>query len=276
MIGTQETKRAQIANGYYQTGNGPLKILIVGSCRSLAYLNYLARWNAMSGNGMTIRFIDPFNWHWDANENLVDLEAAITAMENHPGLRAALGETEIFLHEWYQYYGMFNTNKAAAKNIYQFGLAPRLDVCFPNFHDHFVLFQEQIDMNVGGIADTVKTFETIWPPVADRMTKYGLATIEKFYEVCRKSDFPEIALAFEATWRKKRYFWTGNHVSKHFTLLIWEQLCDRFLEINQTVELRAAIADLDIFANPHTQVTQYDIDAYGLQWNCPVVPLKLP
>ena len=57
MIGTADTKAQQLTSrGYWESGSGPEKVLIVGSCRSIAYLNYLARYNAGT-NRYTLRFI---------------------------------------------------------------------------------------------------------------------------------------------------------------------------------------------------------------------------
>lgn len=274
MIGTPDTKQQQLVRGYYEIGSGPLKLLLVGSCRSIAYLNYLARYNAQI-NHFTIRFVDPFNWHWTAQEELVDLEQAILACEQNPSIRAMLRETDIFVHEWYQYFGMWNCTDRGGKSIYDFGMVPRIDVCIPNFHDHFVLFQEQIQMNADGISDRIKS-EGLTDGVLESMRAYGLSTLEKFYEICRKSSFPEMADHFRMNWPHIRYFWTSNHVSAQYTLYLFRQLNDRFLNLPLTGDFWNEACKEDQFCKPNTPMTRHDVSAYGLTWNAPLEELKLP
>src|SRR6201984_1973429 len=109
MIDTIVTKDQQLRNGYYQSGTGPTEILIVGSCRTVPYLSYLAKWNKTSGaNQLTVRRIDPCDW---AGYDL-------TSFETDERILSILRSTAIFIHEYLVNYGMFNT-AGTEKNIYQ-------------------------------------------------------------------------------------------------------------------------------------------------------------
>ncbi len=271
MIGTYHTKEALLRAGYYQSGSGPTKLLIQGSCRVLAYLNYLDAWNKRSGNKLTIYHIDPCDFHWDESGQLVDCEARIRKCESNHGLLDMLKSVEIYLHEFFSYYGMFNTDPLKEKHIYQFGLKPRLDVCLPNFHDRFVLFNDQLTFD-SALRDRVRV-EGVTPYLFERMVSNGLAALDKFYAVCRLSSFPEFADHFGETWTRTRYFWTPNHVSKEFTLWLYRQLNDRFLNLPFDDNHWREIGDLDIFATPCTPVTKWDVEGYGLRWGCPLEPL---
>jgi len=273
MIGTVDTKAMQLRDGFWSSGSGPEKILLMGSCRSIAYLNYLFRFNE-TVNRFTIRFIDPFNLHWDERDNIVDLEQNITACEKDSRILDILSDTDIFLHEWYAYFGIFSTDRNKPKTIYDFGMKPRLDICIPNFHDHFVLFQEQIDVNAGGCVNQIKLRGI--EAVAAEMRQYGFATLEKFYEICRKSSFPEMAEHFRMNWPHVRYFWTSNHISANFSLYVFRQMNDRFLNLPLTGEFWSEACREDQFSTPCTRVTCFDQEAYGLTWNSPVEELKLP
>lgn len=273
MIGTVDTKQMQLEQGYYSIGSGAEKLLLVGSCRSIAYLNYLARYNA-TANRFTIRFVDPFNWHWNAQGELVDMDAAIRACEQDERILSMLEETDIFLHEWYAYFGIWNTDKSHSKSIYWFGMKPSLDICIPNFHDHFVLFQEQIDVNAGGCVNQIKLRGI--DAVFSEMRQYGYATLEKFYEICRKSSFPEFAEHFRMNWPHVRYFWTSNHISANFSLDLFRQLNDCFLHLPLTGDFWNEVCKEDQFSKPCTRVTRWDVEAYGLTWNAPVEELTLP
>jgi hypothetical protein len=185
-----------------------------------------------------------------------------------------LRSTTIFIHEWYQGFGMFNSDRSAPKNIYQFGMKPKIDICFPNWHDRFVMFQELVDFDPV-VRDAIKadggtpSLQTLLD-----VRRIGLAALEKFYNICDLSSFPEMAGHFCAQWRKKRFFWTGNHVSKEFTLYLFERMNERFLHLNLDDEFWRGAETEDLFAKPCTPVTQHDLDAYGLTWpDTPIVPL---
>jgi hypothetical protein len=258
MRSTLECKQAQLANGYWETGSGPLQVFILGSCRTLAYVNYLERYNLLH-NTMTIRRIDPCDWNWDLDGQPVDGQAMIDRCETDERVLAMLRKTQVFIHEYYRYFGMFNTDRAQPKHIYDFGLTPEVDVCIPNFHDRWVLGQEQV--NVGLVPSK----------------EYGLSALDKFYEICARTSFPEFAEQLKNSWTCWRYFWTGNHVSRHFTLGIFRLMNEKFLHLPLDKQFWDGAEQEDQFCYPCTPVTQWDVDAYGLRWdNMTIEELKLP
>lgn len=236
MINTVNTKQEQLRNGCFEIGNGPEKILIVGSCRSVPYVEYL---NQANDGRLTIRYIDPFNWNWDCKENFVDFEAKINSLETDPRILEILSSTDIYIHEFYDSFGMFNSSKESPKNIYQFGLSPRLDICIPNFNDVHILGQPKED---------------------------GEGALEKFYGICRQTSFPEMEEYFRANWRMTRLFWTHNHVSRYFTLFIFRLLNDKFLHMDLSNAFWNGIAPLDLLGNTPGDVTKADRDNHQLQW----------
>lgn len=269
MIDTSRSKAAQLANGYFQTGTGPTTVLILGSCRTLHYINFFERWNEMSGNKLTILRIDPWDWHWNERDELVDLEAALTACEHDARILDALRRTDIFLHEHFAYYGMFNTSTKQEKNIYRFGLASRINVCFPNWHDRFILAQDQLIVRP-------ELREVIHEPYLFHWIRaFGLSALAKFYDVCRMSSFPEMVDHFHLNWTRTRFFSNGNHINRNFALYLFRQMNDRFLHLPLTDEFWASANEVDLFSSPFTPMTQHDVDAYGLTWNEPVQPLRL-
>lgn len=273
MINTTQTQQAQLRNGFYVSGSGPTKILILGSCRTLAYLNYLDQWNKHSGNKLTIYRMDPTDYHWNEHGQTVDFQAKIAACEQDQRILDVLKGTEIYVHEYYAWYGMFNSSKDSEKNIYQFGMNPRLDVCLPNFHDRFVLFNDQVQFNADLRSKILAGGVT--PEISKEVVANGLVALSKFYDICHLSSFPEFADHFKLWWPKVRFFWTGNHVSREFTLYLYRKLNEKYLQLPFDDGYWKSINDLDIFAKPCTAVTQMDVDGYGLQWACPIEPLKL-
>lgn len=276
MIEGLTTKRAQLRDGFFQTGTGPETLLLVGSCRTLSYLNYLHRWNRENGNRFRIARIDPTDFWYNERDELMDLSAFETAMitrETDHRILELLRSATIFIHEWYKYYGMFNTAKGLEKNVYHFGLNPQVDVCLPNFHDKFVLFTDLLHFDEylrrRFLADGLT------PDLAASIKDRGLANLDKFYDICQMTSFPEFADFFKEQWTRKRFFWTGNHVSGHFTWQLFRLLNDRFLNLPLSDSFCREAAVEDQFRNPHTPVTQADRDSYGITWNEPTLPLTL-
>jgi hypothetical protein len=244
MISTIESKQQQLINGFYQTGTGSEQILLLGSCRTLPYLSYLKRWNDTNGDRFTIRRIDACDWTVSG----VD----IATLENDERILSAFKTCQIFIHEHLESYGMLNTvSYIGSKSVYDFGMKPQMDIAIPNWHDVF-LFEGD--------------YQSCGIPVPDNYIEKGEAELEKFYRVCELSSFPEMASYFRDNWRKIRFFWRPNHVAATFTMYIFRRMNSWFLNLKLTDEFLETIRHEDLFKTPCTEVTQRDIDGYGLEW----------
>ncbi len=219
--------------------------LLVGSCRCVPYLNYLA------GTALHVYAIEPNNFHWDEEGNPVEILSVLTRLETDPRILQVIADSGIFIHEHYANFGMFNTAKDAAKNIYQFGMDPIMDIAIPNFHDHFIL---ENDYAACGLE------------CPDDYIRRGENEIEKFCWVAEASSFPEFAEVFHYGWRRIRYFWRPNHVSAKFTMFIFTQMNKRFLHLPLPDEFYLDASQYDMYAEPHTEVTQRDREGYGITW----------
>jgi hypothetical protein len=245
MISTIESKQQQLINGFFQRGTGSENILVVGSCRTLAYLSYLIRYNETIGNNrFTIRRIDPCDW---TVEN-VPLEP----LEKDERILSAIQDVDIFIHEHLSSYGLVNTDRNAENNIYQHGMSAPVDIAIPNFHDHLILEND---------------YAAWGAPCPDDYIQRGEDEVEKFCKVCEMSSFPEFGKRFKDTWRKIRYFWRPNHVSAKFTTYIFSAMNYFFLKLPLTDEFWNAARQEDLFKNPHTEVSQRDREGYGISWD---------
>lgn len=265
---TYELKKGQLSNGSFSVGTGSEVILIIGSCRSVPYFNYLAYWNEINGNRFTIHYIDPFNWNWDLYENRIDYEAKINSLELDPYILNLLKSTSIYIHEYYQNFGMFNT-----KNIYNFGLDPKVDACIPNFNDVFCLANDLFTFDES-IRNEIKADYSVIGKLSltteSRIKETSEKNLSKFYEVCGLSSFPEFEEIFKSNYKTTRYFWTYNHVASPFTLTIYKLLNDKFLKLHFSDQYLSKISEVDMYANNYTHLTEYD----DYQWNEKVKPLK--
>lgn len=269
MYNTVSVKEQQLRNGFFKVGNGKTKVLIIGSCRSVNYINYFDELNRLKNMPYTIYSLDPFNWHWDINDNRVDYVKAIEQMETHPELLKMLSEVDIFIHEYYANFGMFNTFKDGEKNIYQFGIKPKHDICLPNFHDVFLLFNDIIRFTPELKEQAKRDYAAIKGLGSDTIKKVieiHERNIERFYSVCSKSSFPLFAEYFRIHAESFRLFWTYNHVGTAFTLPLFSGICENIgIELTDS-DRRRIEAMPDMFSNNYTQLTQYDQMYFGYKW----------
>jgi hypothetical protein len=272
MITTIDVKANGPVYSLYSDWPAKESILIVGSCRSVPYLNYLKRYNEMDGRPFRIQFIEPWNCHWSESGEFQDFEAALIRAESDERILSAIRGTTIFIHEFYQGAGMFNTSTGSEKNIYQFGLQPRINITIPNFHDCWILGLEQV-MFDQALRDKLAVHGRVTEPLFEEMRERGLAEVRKFLSVCALSDFPEMAEYFQANWKNKRMFAKGNHVNREFTLPIFRWMNEKYLHLPLSGEFWNGASQEDLFGNDITPMTQFDVDAYGLAWPEPVRPL---
>jgi hypothetical protein len=276
MINTINIKQAQLTTGFYTVGTGETVILIMGSCRVCPYINYFDEWNRQNGNKFTIHTLDPFNWNWNINDDRVDYMEALLKCESSLSILNMLASVDVFIHEYYQNAGMFNCDLTAQKNIYNYGLKPSIDICIPNFNDLFILagdivsFDAEIRKNA--IADynvlgklSEQTEKQIFEKSQDNARKFG--------NICLLSDIPEMGTYFLQEWINKRLWWTYNHVTKNFTLFIFEMLCKK-IGLETSSQLIEEISKEDMFANNYTYLTEYDMKFYNFKWGEEIKPLR--
>lgn len=269
MINTIQLKEAQLKNGFFKVGSGSEVILIQGSCRSVAYVTYLRDWNEANGNRFTICYIDPFSWHWDMNEQRVDYEKELEKQETNPALLEMLKSVKIFIHEYYKNAGMFNVEKSEPKNIYQFGLAPEKDICTPSFNDIFILTREIVSFDLEIKKLAIQDYNVngkLSDFTLGKIDEFRQNNLQKFYNICSLTDFPEFAEIFAAHYKQARFFWTFNHVSKTYTQLIFDLMNKKYLRLEGL-----KMTDTDLFANNYTHLCEYD---YGYGWKEEIKPLK--
>lgn len=272
MINTLSVKLAVLGKGALTIGSGPETILMIGSCRAVPYINYF---NTINGNNrFTLHFIDPINWNWDQAGHPVNFKEAVDRQEQNPYVLAAIQKANWFIHEHFENYGIFNSSPKSDKNIYQFGLnvPAGQNLTIPNFHDVFILFQDYIDFRREMKAEAR---QGVSAALKQQVKELGLAEIEKFYRVCRQTDFPEMEDIFRQEWTKTRYFWTSNHISSRFSTTIFRLLSDKFMHLDIPAGFWDQALGEDLYANHYTPLTQYDVENHGIRWPEQTLPLRL-
>ena len=266
MITTVDTKRKRF-DGLFQCGNPDSKevVFMMGSCRGVPHLNFL---NAAHNGRFKIYYVDPHDFHWDRQDNLVDLHTAIDAVAKDERVLNAIRSATIFIHEHYANYGCFNTDRSAPGNIYDYGMSATVDICLPNWHGKFILFQEIADHHP-------KPLEMTPEKVRD-FTSIGAESIFAFQEMCALTSFPEFAEYFEANMRRVRMFFSNNHVSHHFTIPLFRMMNEKFLRLPLPMSFYDGLYKTpDMYSNHGVvPLTKYDMEAHGWCWDETLTELK--
>ena len=246
---------------------------MIGSCRGVPHLNHLNQWNMENGYPFLIYYIDPFDFNWDKDNNRVDGDAALAAAEWNPRILDIFERTTIFIHEHFSRYGMFNTDPSAETNIYGFGMAPKIDLCLPNFHDRFIMFKNILEFDKG-LADQVRADGSIPTKAAGQLRAIGRDSIQAFLEMCAYTSFPEFAAHFRDNMRRHRMWWNHNHITVNFTVPLFRMVCER-LGIHPSEEFFRNLYNVDIFdSGERAPLTQPDIEAHGWAWREEIQTLK--
>jgi hypothetical protein len=272
---TVNTKPRHYSDGFFSIGDGPTEVLILGSCRVVPYLNFFHELN--KDNRFTLRLINVVNFYFDVHDKPTDPAKVLEAYETNPALREAIASTDIFIHEHAENFGMLNTKWECPKSIYQFGMAASHDIAIPNFNDIHIMFQEYVDYDHEirmSAKFQMKNDGELSTSLRSTIKHRGLARMEHFLKHCRLSSFPDFADHFEKTWRETRYFWTGAHISNEFTIPVFKRIAER-IGLTCPDEFWSKVSQSDPYREPHTPMTRYDVEAYGLKWPQPVEELKV-
>lgn len=275
MINTINIKQQQLNNGFFTVGSGKEVVLIMGSCRVLNFVNYLNEWNEANGNPYTIHSIDPFNFNWNIHEERVDYEKELIKWEQDKRMLDMIASVDIFIHEFYANAGMFNVFRDSNKTIYDFGMKTKMDICIPNWNDYFVLAGDIVSFDLVIRKKAIQDYNVLGK-LSDQTKKeiliLSLKNYNKFYDVCDKSNFPEMIGYFKENYLAKRLFWSYNHTSKVFTLALWKYMNDKCLHLDLSKGFNPDHED--VFANNYTKLTELDIELYGYEWGEEIIQLK--
>ena len=182
-----------------------------------------------------------------------------------------LSETDIFIHEFYANFGMFNTDKSK-KSIYDFGLNPKVDICIPSFNDKFILVGDIVAFDTEIRKKAIQDYNVIGKLSEQTLSEiYAIRdkNIAKFLEVCRLSDLPEFEEVYNTISEVRRMWHNSNHVSIQFTGLIFEMLVGE-LGLKIDTHFIKQMYETDMYANIQTPLTEYD----NFMWGEPIKPLR--
>lgn len=278
MITTNDIKAQQDSVFTIGSPQPRKEILILASCRGVPYLNYLNQYNATAGRPFRISYVSPHEYFSSPAGHPRDLQQELLRLETFEPLLERIRACDIFIHEHHESFGMFNTSYNSEKNIYQFGMDPDVDIAIPNFNDHFLTMQDLVNYE-GEIKSRcyadIEELDELSSETVSYIRFRAYHHLMRFKRACELSSLPEFWPYFRDNYKTTRFFYTFNHVSKHFTLEIFRRMNEQFLNLDLSPEFWAVAGEDDLFKSPRTPYTKQDIDILGLDWNEPISPLKL-
>jgi len=251
-------------NRFYSCGTGNETLLIQGSCRVLAYANYLNMWNQLY-NRFKIYIVMPYTFK--------DKET-INNLETNAEFLDIIKNTKVYISEYIGLerpklpvttkisdLGILNVSQLMSKNIYQFGLNPEIDIILPSWDNHFVMVNDIFAFDKE-IKQRYDSGENITPELSTIIDNHFI----NFYQNTIKSDLPEFMDYFNYMFTLKRLYWTMNHNTKHFTLEVFRMLNEKFLKLPFNSLLNIKIASKDHLEGNTTKLHKIDYELFSYQW----------
>ena len=251
-------------NRFFSCGTGKETILIQGSCRMIAYANYLDYWNSFN-NRFTIYVIIPYSF--------VNKET-INKLETNEEFLKIIKNTNIYLTEFIGFekpqlpvatkiadLGILNVSQQMTKNIYQFGLNPEIHAILPSWDNHFVMVNDILQFN-----KELKHRYTEGEDITNDLSQIIKQHFDTFHINTLKTDIPEFSEYFEKNFTLKRMYWTMNHNTKNFTLPVFRMLNDKFLKLPFTEAMIEKIKEKDHLEGNMTKLHKIDYQLYNYQW----------
>jgi hypothetical protein len=258
-ITTNQTKAAQETMFFLgDSVRASNVVLVVGSCRAVPYLNYMQAYNRAAGKPVfAAAYVNPADLQTTATGYPQDAREAIMRLVSRDRVKDFCSEATAMLCEHVQNYGALNTTpdgwlRQVALPIY----SPVFTI--PNWNAMAVLQHDILELFPLTFQGRLLRHEH---------EKVSKNSIQKFFDHCVKSSFPEMAEVFEASWRKEKWFHTHNHVARPFTEFIFTQWLMRMGIDPMPREALEWTRSFDLFAKPCTEVTQQDREVLEIEWS---------
>jgi hypothetical protein len=255
---TNDAKAAQDSLLFVGKPDATLRVMAVGSCRALPYLNYMAAYNRFTGkNVFYAGYVNPADLRTTVQHKPQDHLQAAERLVKTPSVARFLSGVEVLLCEHVESYGALNTN---ARDV---GIRAHL-------HSHTKVFIVPNWNAMGVLRDDIYALvgheHGPGGVTSESQVLRAAHALEKFYRHCALSSFPEMALAFDEVWKTERWFWTHNHVARPFTEFIFSQWLLKMGLDPMPADCLSWTRGFDLFASSCTTACQQDVDVLGLRW----------
>lgn len=225
------------------------KIVLIGSCRIVPFLNALRVYNLLHGNPFELLCFNPVEM-WVGPGHHV-----------HDGVNNILsgyqiGKADFLVCEHLQYCGVLNTVRSSEQNIFDsLGCVPDVEIRLPNWNDMHIFDVETAMHDKVGYANL---------PFPDRVTFIREQTAihkARFLSHCRGSSIPELESWTEENWLTTRMGWTSSHPSQPLIWKMFRSVAEKLgLEITPELEAHPFCAN-DIYQSTGIALTPVDYEA---------------
>jgi len=240
-----------------------MDVLILASCRGVAYANYLLHWNALAG-GVRVTYIRASDYQTTPEGQPQDLYSALARLVASERFKRVCARTTHFIYEHHENFGPLNTTTCEPGGIMARTWNRAACSHIPAWNNHFIL------------EDDIRACLPWWNKAAnvlDPMERGELLRhtgghfLAKFAQNTRQTSFPHFADWFARQWRTQRLFWTHNHVTQRFTEEMFYRLNMSLLDLPLTDEFWRGIKAMpDLYENPHTNPTALDKAVHAMTW----------
>lgn len=189
--------RSAYTKGIFQFGqdDAKLKMVLVGSCRILPFLNYLRLFETP----INLICLNPVEMWGGPGSEVKDGVNRIMAGQK-------LGKVGVLICEHLQDCGVINTVRSSAENLFDsLGCKPEMEIRLPNWNDMHIFDAET------AIHDPVGHGNRTHEERVNFIRTQTAIHKARWLSHCRKSSFPELEQWTEDNWLTTRLGWTSNH-----------------------------------------------------------------
>lgn len=233
-------------------GNGAGKrIVLIGSCRIVPFLNYLRVYNSLNGDPFELGCFNPVEmWTGPGNE--------VSDGVNNILKDYRLGETDFLVCEHVQYCGVLNTVRSSEQNIFDsLGCNPAVEIRLPNFNDMHIFDLETAMHDRVGYANLSHPEKVAF--IKGETAKHKA----RFLSHCRGSSLPELEAWVESNWLTTRLGWSSSHPSRALLWRMFEGVAEKLgIEITPQLESHP-LCLADVYQSTGIALTDVDFEANG-------------
>jgi hypothetical protein len=212
--------------------NAKINILLIGSCRITAYLNY---------------FLNDENFGKKYNYVciLVFLPTMIELSMNIMGndrMKQIIRNSGILIREYIINYNYFNTVRTQECNIYKIKDSFEYDVLLPNYD--VVIYARDIMMYDEDMKTTFNSYinnDVSLDSLSEKMQLKHKKELEKYYNIISKTDVPELKVFVQNNVYNKRIGCTLNHPTNALSLEVYRLI----LKNKFNKEIPASVIDVN-------------------------------
>jgi hypothetical protein len=230
--------------------NSNKNILLIGTCRITAFLNYLANDSYFDSYNILAAFV-----------HLPELAELSEELINNENFKLYINNTSILICEYVIHFKYFNTSRFTEKNIFKIKDTFDLIISLPNFQNPCI-FAKDIIFHENLYEYFLKYINKEISEInfSEKLKTIHISEINRYCDVIKKSDFPEFHEFVLNNVYNFRIAHTINHPSNFLLIKLHEMLLKKFFnrDIPESVSLINKEYEFLDSVEYYTKLTLYD------------------